>query len=691
MKPCPFSSSGAPRVAGSVRSALSLRRTLRHFLSGVLPAALLVAALAPLSLPAIAVAQHAGSDSGTAPPPPDGDGRIRVRVVNPDAPADVAGLAIALYSLGADGRPGFTDGETDTSGEVAFERLSSDPGIVYLVGARYRDIPFGERVRFTAGEQEATVEIQVSAPTDRVDGVRVEELRVRIDWLGDRLLVREIVRLVNPGSRVIQLATGATAGASARAIVSRPLAAQAREFDLGGRSLGDGLALVDGVVRYVGPLYPGDQGIEYQYSLPIEPGEQRVRLPVELGQASGRIVAVAGTAGMTISGPGLVASSAVQSDSGKALEAWARSGLRAGESTWLEVALPQARVDPSLVSIPRADVWLDLDDTRLTATADLQLEVAPGSPVAGTRERPLLSVLLPAGATLTGVAPDTEALGLIPRDHGGFDVVGPIGEGTTQLGYAYRLDAGPEGVALDLRFSRPVSTLNVLVADTGLALDSGRLHRLRPFRSGTRNYLHREAFNVLPDETVDLRLAPLRARGLPSEASLALAFAAIAGSVVFLIAPLMRRARGLLPEDAGATERERLHAEREAIYAAIADLDHDFETGKLERADYESQRVDLRARAIELLRAEKAGGGAAIASDGAEIPDAPAIRPAAEAVPAEAPGAVGAAPARARFCPSCGVATAPEWRFCAACGAAIPALASGPESGPDTGRREPGA
>jgi hypothetical protein len=628
-----------------LRAATALRLAALHL------ALLLALLVAPLALPGLARAQHDGGETD-APPPPAGDGTITVRVVNPDAPADVAGLPIALYALGSDGRPGFTDGETDASGQVAFRQVSSDPGIVYLVGARYREIPFGERVTFEAGQQEASVEIQVSTPTDRLDGVRVEELRVRVDWMGDRLLVREIVRIVNPGNRVIQLPAG---GAGARAIVSRPLAAGARDFELGSSSLGDGLAFADGVVRYFGPLYPGDQGIEYQYSLPIGKAGTPVRVPVELGQASARVVAVAGTAGMTISGPGLVASSEVRSDSGQALAAWARSGLRAGESSALEIALPETRLDASLVSIPRADVWLDLDDTRLTATADLQLEVAAGPPVAGTPERPLVSVTLPEGASLTGVAPEAEALGLIPRERG-FDVVGPIGEGVTSLGYAYRLDAKPEGVSLDLRFSRPVSTLNVLVADTGLALESGRLHRLRPFRSGTRNYLHREAFNVTPDEAVDLRLAPLRARGLPREAGLALAFAAIAGSAAFLVAPLMRRARSLAPLTAGDVDRARLHAEREATYAAIADLDHDYETGKLEAADYGALRAELRERAIDLLRAEQTGASTATASGGANAP-------AADPGPAAASG---------RFCPSCGAAAAPEWRFCTACGAALP-------------------
>jgi len=617
-------------------------------------APLLFPALAQLALPAPARAQHSG-DPGTAPPPPAGDGTITVQIVNPDAPQDVARVPIALYSLGSDGVPGFTNGETDAAGRLEFKSISSDPGIVYLVGARYREIPFGERTTFEAGKQTATVEIQVSVPTDRIEGVRIEELRLRLDWMGDHVLVREIVRLVNPGSRVIQLPTAAAgAGKPARAIVTRPLASDARDFELGATSMAEGIVLEDGVVRYFGPLYPGDQGIEYQYSLPIPKAGERLRVPFELGQAAARVVAVAGTAGMEIRGPGLIASSEVQSDSGKPLSAWARAGLGAREGGVLEVVLPATRQGLDLVSIPRADVWLDLDDTRLTATADIQLEVAPGPPVAGTPEEPLLTVTLPKGATLTGVAPEAEALGLIPRDHGGFDLIGPVGEGVTNLGYAYRLDARPEGLEIDMRFSRTVSTLNVLIADTGLALDSSRLHRLRPFRSGTRNYLHREAFNVAPDETVDLRLAPLRAHGVPREAGLAFAFAAIAGTAAFLAVPLTKRARGAVesPDDG----RESLRAEREATYAAIADLDHDFETGKLEGADYTAVRASLRDRAIELLRAEQSGSE-------------PALPGAAEARDAISSPASFAA---AGFCPSCGAARQAEWRFCASCGSTLP-------------------
>ncbi|MFO0688683.1 MAG: zinc ribbon domain-containing protein [Myxococcota bacterium] len=677
----------APRSPVRGRTAAPVRRLALAFarpLAGALAALALVGLLAGGLFAVPARAQHAG-DTGTAPPPPAGDGRITVTVVNADAPADVAGLAIALYSLGSDGRPGFTNGQTDAQGRVTFANVSNDPGIVYLLGARYRDIPFGERVTFEAGRTEAAATIEVSTPTDRVEGVRVEELRVRLDWMGDRVLVREILRLVNSGTRVIQLPKAGTGGI-ARSIVARRLGEGAGQFTLGTSSMGDGLALEDGVVRYAGPLYPGDQTVEYQYTLPSpKPGEP-LRVPIELDHAAARVVAIAGTAGMAIRGAGLVASSEVESDAGKALSAWARGALGARERSVLEATLPETRRGVELVSIPRADVWLDLDDTRVNATAELELEVAPGPPVAGTPDEPLLSVRLPEGASLTGVAPEAEGLGLLPRERG-FDVVGPIGEGLTSLGFAYRLDAKPEGVSLDLRFPRAVSTLNVLIADTGLALESSRLHRLRPFRSGTRNYLHREAFNVAADETVDLRIEPLRDGGLPREAGMAFAFVAIAGAAAYLAAPLTRRARtGAAPIDASLA---RLAAEREAIYTAIRDLDHDFETGKLEAADHATMRETLRAQAIELLAAERAGGaagGATTAAPAAESAgaaraamNAASATTAASAAAAARPEAdAGAGSSPAGFCPACGAPRQAAWRFCASCGAALPERTGGP-------------
>jgi hypothetical protein len=337
--------------------------------------------------------------------------------------------------------------------------------------------------------------------------------------------------------------------------------------------------------------------------------------------------------------------------------------LSAGERIEIALRLPETRLDPTALTIPRGDVQLELDDTQVTATVELNLFVSPGPPVAGTADEPLLRVTLPTGAELRGVAPDAESMSLSPRADGGFDVLGPIGPGAHSLGFSYRRASGPEGVELDMRFPHEVETLNVLIADTEVALDSDRLHRRRPFRNGTRNYLHREAYNVGPDEVVHLSLVPIRAAGIPPMASKAIAGAAAAGGVFFLMAPLLRAGRR---EQAADPEIIRIQDEREGVYIAIDDLEHDFETGKLEEADYNAMRDDLRTQAIDLLRIERAGGrtgepatyAGAAAPSGAAAPDA--IAP-------TGPGM----PATGRFCPSCGGQVDPVWKFCSHCGGSL--------------------
>ncbi len=616
--------------------------------------------LLTLCLATAAPAQHDGEPS-TAPPPPPGDGALTVEVRHPPSPADAGGLAVALYALDTQGRPGFVGGETDERGRVTFTGLSTDPGIVYLVGVRFRDVPFGERVAFEAGRREVSVEIEVAAPTDRVAGIVVEELRARLDWLGDRIRVREVLRVKNASQRVVLIPESQRP----RAILERRLPPDALDLAAGSTSIGEGLTLEAGVMRFFGPLYPGEQRVEYEYSLPV--AETRGRIPIEMREPLGQVSIVAGTLGLEATAPRLSKESQVRSDTGQPLAAWSHPALGAGERIEIDFELPDARRDAALVTIPRSDLWLELDDTRLTATADLQLEVPAGPPLAGTPDAPLFHVALPPGGEMVGVAPEAEALGLVPTEDGGFDVVGPIGPGTTSLGYSYRLAARPEGVELALGFPRPVETLNVLIADTGLALSSRRLHRRRPFRSGTRNYLHREAFNVTPDERVDLELVPLREPGLPRLAGIVITIAAAAAGALFLFAPLQRRDRA---GETSEADWAPIRAERESVYASIRDLDHDYETGKLEPDDYEPMREALRERAISLLREEQAA-----AAEPARTASAAAARTASEAEaqtatapsPQTTPESAGA-PSIGAFCPSCGARVRAEWRFCSSCG-----------------------
>jgi hypothetical protein len=108
------------------------------------------------------------------------------------------------------------------------------------------------------------------------------------------------------------------------------------------------------------------------------------------------------------------------------------------------------------------------------------------------------------------------------------------------------------------------------------------------------------------------------------------------GGVAFLTGPLRTPSQ----EEETEPEASPSRRERDSVVAAIRDLDHDYETGKVSEADYESFREELRARALALLREER-------------LPQKPQ--------PTLDPTA----------CPACAVSLRPGDRFCAQCGAPI--------------------
>jgi hypothetical protein len=212
----------------------------------------------------------------------------------------------------------------------------------------------------------------------------------------------------------------------------------------------------------------------------------------------------------------------------------------------------------------------------------------------------------------------------------------------SSLGFRYRVPVRGEAARLYLHFERPVELLNLLVADIGVAIETNRLHRRRPFKQGTRIYLHNEAFQLAAGETVEIVLRPIARPGLPPSVSVAGGLAAAALAALFLIGPLRRAGAGNELVETGETA---LSVERASLYDSIRDLEHDHETGKVETADFQRMRADLRAEAIDLLRQERMG----------------------EARPSSAPGSP-LASQEAGGCPACREPVETDWRFCSHCG-----------------------
>jgi len=305
------------------------------------------------------------------------------------------------------------------------------------------------------------------------------------------------------------------------------------------------------------------------------------------------------------------------------------------------------------VQLEESRIFLELDDAALLVREELRLTVSGDAPVVGGPGQPLIVLHVPDGAADLRFDRALFERGLRPGDEGDAILDGPLppGESTIEIAYHLPVTEPDAGAVFERRFDRPLPLLSIFVADTGLHYESERLHRRRPVATPDRTYMHLEAFEVTPDESVSLGLAQLRApAGLPRAVRYGLVALAAAAGVAFLGGPLRRDGVGPLGREAGPErldepDEDAARHERDAVYAALRDLEHDHETAKVSDADYAAMRQELRARAAALLRAE---------ADAARRPPALAVQPPV-----------------APTCGACGAPARADDRFCSRCGAAL--------------------
>ena len=91
---------------------------------------------------------------------------------------------------------------------------------------------------------------------------------------------------------------------------------------------------------------------------------------------------------------------------------------------------------------------------------------------------------------------------------------------------------------------------------------------------------------------------------------MALAVLVILAVVVWFVGAPLRGRAVVAEEQADAAAREELEAAKEAKYREIRDAELDFRTGKLDEADHRAIDRQLRAEAVEILRAlDRLGAG----------------------------------------------------------------------------------
>jgi hypothetical protein len=600
-------------------------------------------ALLALSLASTALAQ-------TAPDVPPGPARIEGVVRRAETGQPVAGAEVALYALTAEGVPGLRRTTSDAAGRFAFENVANDPAIGWLVGARFEGVAFpGGRVAFAPGQNVAQIEVRVDQPTRDPRAVRIGEYSVRLLRQPEGLRAIEGFALRNEGANTYYVPEAERGAARAALEAALPANASAFEMPLG--VVPEGLVRSGGQLRWYGPVLPGDQELTWSFVLapeakPAADAPERYAFSLRVPANTERVAILLADPDATLEVEGLAGPEDAEVD-GRKVRRWTLASPRAGALP-LRVALPPARpAPPGAVSLSEVRAVVQIDDAALDVTETHVLRVDSETHVLGSAEAPLLRIPLPEGAAKLRFGSDAPGLELAPHPQGGLSVQGSVAPGQAQIELAYQLPTGEPPARLVRTLAARTPLFSVFVADTGrLAPRSERMHRRRPIRTNDLTYLHFEAFELDAGEEVALELGQLPPRPRASATlALGLALAAAAGAAWLLIAPL----RGRRTEGAAAPEAELSAArrEREALYEAIRDLDHDFETGKVAAEDHARLGDELRARAAVLLAEERAGAAAG---------------------PAPAPRA-----AAAPVCPACGAAAAPAHRFCAQCGAALSA------------------
>jgi hypothetical protein len=577
--------------------------------------------LATLMLAAVA----SGALAQEPPDVPAGQGRIAGVLSHPEDPRRVADIEVVLYALAAGGEPGLRRTRSDAAGRFAFEGVSASPGHVYLVGTRIDDIPFGARVVFDDGSLEQTVEIGVSNASGDPADVEPGVARVRITRGCTDLRFWHGHALRNDSDAVVHIPEEARAERPPLFAVRLPEGARGFETPLGG----EGIEFEGGVARFWGPLYPGDQEIEFGYG--IEAGGDTLPLRFEFATGAERVELRVPADDLTPTSAGLEALGEI-ADDGPPERGYGSGAVAPGHA--FDVVLDAGRA-PTRTSLetPHSRIWLELDDAMLEVNEVHRLN---GGDAIAAQSAPLLCVPIPPEAHALRFSPEAIDWGLTRDPSGALALHGPLPAGDSAFALRYGLPVGDGPVHFERRFESRVPLLEMLVADTGIRPQTERLHPRRPMRTEDRNYLHLEAFEIEPGERVQLTLERLPApSGLSSTATAGVVAGLALATFLVLAAPLNRA-----DDEPDEELDDPKTAAREAVYRAIDDLDEDLETGKLAAEDHARMRAELRAQAVALLSEQS--------------------RPA-----APEPAAL------ADSCPACHAAVRPDDRFCAQCGHAL--------------------
>ncbi len=285
----------------------------------------------------------------------------------------------------------------------------------------------------------------------------------------------------------------------------------------------------------------------------------------------------------------------------------------------------ETTTDPSVIKVAQTHVIIDVQTGVLNATEVVVVQGTSDRVLVGaTADNPhgaTLSVPILEGASDAQFSNPPDADGTTLQGNGVLTYTQPLYPGdnpSNSLVLHYTVPFNPPTHSFNLKLPYDSATLRILASDVGETIQATELSAPTPFLppSGGR-FIQMSGSNLKAGTTISVTMTNLPASVAPAPGDISspaptaaptdnnlqliggavLVVAALAG-IGLLLYPVLRRRReqaAALPAPAAEAAPDR----RMELLQSMADLDDDFEAGKISEADYKQERARLKAELLE--------------------------------------------------------------------------------------------
>ena len=192
----------------------------------------------------------------------------------------------------------------------------------------------------------------------------------------------------------------------------------------------------------------------------------------------------------------------------------------------------------------------------------------------------------------------------------GFASLWPFPPGKTRLRYRYRL---PPGAGLSRPVPYPTSMVSLLVHPADLAVESRSLDNKGIVEFEGTRYLHLVGANVSRGAPVDFRVVEETREGSWLSRN-TIKWGLVGLAVLLGAAAIFHRPRKTRVESGSAAgpsgaDPAGIEHKRAEVLRRIAEIDEEYEAGRIDESAYRKRRAELKAEAMRLIEALRQGDG----------------------------------------------------------------------------------